>query len=231
MTALLAAPRSLCRGVGLAIGLASSTVHCSALTVLPPSCADQGADHVWSTVEIRFRDPSQVTLETTDGRVLVPAGTGPMEAELQANAPPNGMTGTYVTHVAREEGGALVVRWVTNLPMSSGHREILVLPDGTFRGFPVSAGAGASALGLPAALRQPDLHVDLFVWLHGGRLGYVPNLAARGVGAAGWPQLRVSTPWSNVLTVREESRDNLIEAAGCPTHVTGVALYPLSDRQ
>jgi hypothetical protein len=178
----------------IALGLAS--FRCGGLS----GASKCPSEPMRSAVEVRFRDPRQITLASADGRVLLPAGADAIEAELQ-----------------------------TDMPMASGHREILVLPNGTFAGFPVPLGSAAATLGFPGNLDRTNLDLTLCLWLYKVPAGYVPQLGPcealpewlrwnRITPAA--PRFRMITPWSNVVSLQEETRD-LYDNVACRA-----VLYP-----
>jgi hypothetical protein len=209
------------------MALVLPTTQCGYLSY--GTCTGSNEQRV-STVEIRFRDPSQVALLAGDGRVLVPAGAAPIVAGLGSGTVGGPwVTGAYAVRLTREAGGALSIDWQTDLPMASGHRELLVLPDGTFPGFPVPTDIPPEALGFSGVLKQPDLVLALCVALYGPlHAAYTPQLGACGGGS--WPRFLISTPWSNVVFLRRDTHDNPFGNDNCPTHRTSVVLYPPSGQ-
>jgi hypothetical protein len=218
---------------GIAVALPS--LQCGA--PYAEACASAYAQ--WGgVVNARFHDPRLIALETVDGRALVPAGAQAAGAELQSGTVGEWVTATYSARLVREASGALAVEWDTDLPMPYGRRVELVAADGTFHGVGVPPGR-AALLGFPGALGRPDFDSTLCTWLDSkarfkwGR-GYEPEVTTCDT----WPdwqpvprsvlRFRISTPWSNVVAVSHDTRDNVGDNAVCSTHRKSEVLFPAS---
>jgi hypothetical protein len=163
--------------------------------------------------EVRVRDPSRVSLRSLDdpglgggdphapGRPLIPEGGEPArgtvkEGRLVTGA---GASAAYRVDALREPGGAIAFDVDMKAPLVGGERRVILAPNGTIGPLQRPASTVVSA----GALSSPDLSFPVCGSLAGARYGYRFDLdpdCSRGLVSFGG---LLSTPWANVVEVRE----------------------------
>jgi hypothetical protein len=150
-------------------------------------------------VEIRFLDARQVALLSNDGSTLLPAGGGPAGAPVVEGVHSTGQfsSGKYTVRAARDADGSLGLNWTSEMPLPQGARQILVTTGGAVQDLPVEA----EVLGL---VGRDHFELTLCIEVHSARYGgIIPASRPATIYDPCQTNVKLSTPWSNVATIRQ----------------------------
>ena len=102
---------------------------CSMVAVV---CLASGCLMETVTTEITVRDPSAVSLLSSEGTVVLPASSAPVTAPLgDSRAGVDvGSSAAYRVTARRDADGSISTDWSTTLPLANGDRHVLLPADG-----------------------------------------------------------------------------------------------------
>lgn len=159
------------------------------------------------TTEITVRDPSAVSLLSSDGAVVLPPSRAPSVAPLAESRVDvgAGSSAAYSVAARREADGSISTDWTTTLPLANGERHVVLPANGA-----LVVNAPLTTIVTPAMTSAASLVLPMCaaVGTHGYRSIYWSvdvRPSATGCNGAARVDVSLDIPWTAV-DVRERTR-------------------------
>jgi len=163
------------------------------------------------TTDIVVRDPSAVSLLSSDGTVVLPASSTPATAPLAESRAEIGIgaSAAYRVTARRDADGSLSTDWSTPLPLANGDRHVLLPADGAIsvRGKPLASVvtpemASAASLVLPMCAAAGTHGYRSIYW------SVESSPSVNGCSGAARVDVSLDIPWSAVDVVEKKRVDH-----------------------